>query len=116
MISFEDRALAHLRARVAALETRLPVTVVPGPDVPVEGDAGRLQQIFRNILSKIDVERSKPFEMPRVVLIEDDALVRALLEAEVRPEAPGEEECRRRDELRAALHGCLHGCPGLNAG
>ena len=33
---------------------------------------------------------------------EDDALVRALLEAEVRPEAPGEAECRRYYDAEAA--------------
>ena len=46
----EPLSVGELCARVAALETRLPVTVVPGPDLPVEGDAGQLEQLLINLL------------------------------------------------------------------
>jgi signal transduction histidine kinase len=46
----EPISVGELCARVAALETRLAVTVVPGPDVPVSGDAGQLEQLLINLL------------------------------------------------------------------
>lgn len=46
----EPVSLAALCSRVAALETRLPVTVVPGPPVPVAADAGQLEQLLINLL------------------------------------------------------------------
>jgi two-component system, NtrC family, nitrogen regulation sensor histidine kinase NtrY len=46
----EPVALPDLFARVAALETRLPVAVAPGPEVPVQADAGQLEQLLINLL------------------------------------------------------------------
>jgi two-component system, NtrC family, nitrogen regulation sensor histidine kinase NtrY len=46
----EPLSLAALCARVAALETRLPVEVLPGPDLPVTGDAGQLEQLLINLV------------------------------------------------------------------
>lgn len=46
----EPVALGELLQRVAALETRLPVEVVPGPDLPVAADAGQLEQLLINLL------------------------------------------------------------------
>ncbi len=36
--------------RVAGLETRLPVTVIPGPRLRIEGDADQLEQLLINVL------------------------------------------------------------------
>jgi two-component system nitrogen regulation sensor histidine kinase NtrY len=46
----EPVALGDLCARVAALETRIPVTVVPGPEVPLTADAGQVEQLLINLL------------------------------------------------------------------
>ncbi|HEV8241302.1 MAG TPA: ATP-binding protein [Thermoanaerobaculia bacterium] len=46
----EPVRLRELCARAAALETRLVVTVVPGPDVPVEADPGQLEQLLINLV------------------------------------------------------------------
>ena len=63
----EPLSVGELCARVAALETRLPVTVVPGPDVPVEGDAGQLEQLLINLLrNAADAAATSP--EPRVWL------------------------------------------------
>src|SRR6476646_6901475 len=42
--------LGELVKRVATLETRIPVRVVPGADVTVEADAAQLEQLLINIL------------------------------------------------------------------
>ncbi|HEV8630271.1 MAG TPA: ATP-binding protein [Thermoanaerobaculia bacterium] len=42
--------LEELCRQAAALETRLRVTVVPGPDLPVAGDPGQLEQLLINLL------------------------------------------------------------------
>ncbi len=42
--------LGELCARAAALETRLPVVVAPGPDLPVEADPGQLEQLLINLV------------------------------------------------------------------
>src|SRR5438067_3555295 len=42
--------LGELVRRVATLETRLPVRVVPGADVTIEADAAQLEQLLINIL------------------------------------------------------------------
>jgi signal transduction histidine kinase len=46
----ERVGLRELCARAAALETRLPVVVVPGPEVPVEADPGQLEQLLINLV------------------------------------------------------------------
>jgi signal transduction histidine kinase len=46
----ENIDLGELVRRVASLETRIPVRVVPGPDVVVEGDGAQLEQLLINIL------------------------------------------------------------------
>ncbi len=46
----ERVGLRELCARAAALETRLPVIVVPGPEVPVEADPGQLEQLLINLV------------------------------------------------------------------
>jgi signal transduction histidine kinase len=42
--------LGELVRRVASLETRIPVRVVSGPEVTVQGDAAQLEQLLINIL------------------------------------------------------------------
>jgi len=42
--------VAELCGRAAALETRLPVTVVDGPDVAIEADPGQLEQLLINLV------------------------------------------------------------------
>src|SRR3954470_22215389 len=42
--------LGELLKRVASLETRIPVRVIPGPDVVVHADAAQLEQLLINIL------------------------------------------------------------------
>ncbi|MGI9088034.1 MAG: sensor histidine kinase [Chthoniobacterales bacterium] len=46
----EPLNLEELVRRTAALETRLPVVVKKGPDVPMRGDAAQLEQLLINIL------------------------------------------------------------------
>jgi len=46
----EPVRLGELCARAAALETRLPVAVARGPDVPVEADPGQLEQLLINLV------------------------------------------------------------------
>ena len=42
--------LAPLILRIAGLEQRLPVTVVPGPDVTIEADPDQLEQVLINLI------------------------------------------------------------------
>jgi two-component system nitrogen regulation sensor histidine kinase NtrY len=42
--------LGELVRRVANLETRIPVRVVPGPDMTIQADAAQLEQLLINIL------------------------------------------------------------------
>nr|UXE46226.1 hypothetical protein Hi04_10k_c962_00002 [uncultured bacterium] len=42
--------LAPLIARIAGLEQRLPVTVVPGPKVTIEADPDQLEQVLINLI------------------------------------------------------------------
>jgi signal transduction histidine kinase len=42
--------LGQLVRRVANLETRIPVRVVPGPDIITQADAAQLEQLLINIL------------------------------------------------------------------
>jgi len=46
----ETLDLSELVRRVASLETRLPVRVLPGPDVRVHADAAQVEQLLINIL------------------------------------------------------------------
>lgn len=46
----ERFAVGGLLRRLAALETRAEVTVVPGPDCSIEADAGQLEQLIINLL------------------------------------------------------------------
>lgn len=47
---FEPLNIGALVSRVATLETRLPVSVVPGPEVSVQGDDAQLEQLLINLL------------------------------------------------------------------
>ena len=47
---FEPLNIGALVSRVATLETRLPVNVVPGPEVSVQGDDAQLEQLLINLL------------------------------------------------------------------
>jgi signal transduction histidine kinase len=47
---FEALSVNDLVRRVASLETRLPVNVVVGPDVLVQGDSAQLEQLLINLL------------------------------------------------------------------
>ena len=48
--SFEPLNLGELLRRVASLETRLPVQVVPGPEVIIQGDNVQLEQLLINLV------------------------------------------------------------------
>jgi two-component system, NtrC family, nitrogen regulation sensor histidine kinase NtrY len=47
---FEELNIGELVSRVAALETRLPVNVVAGPTLSVQGDDAQLEQLLINIV------------------------------------------------------------------
>jgi two-component system nitrogen regulation sensor histidine kinase NtrY len=47
---FESLNVGELAQRVASLETRLPVTVLPGPMVTVQGDRAQLEQLLINLV------------------------------------------------------------------
>lgn len=47
---FEPLDLGELFRRVASLETRLPVKVVSGPDVTIQGDRVQLEQLLINLI------------------------------------------------------------------
>jgi len=46
----EPLKISALVSRVASLETRLPVNIVPGPDVTVRGDDVQLEQLLINLI------------------------------------------------------------------
>jgi nitrogen fixation/metabolism regulation signal transduction histidine kinase len=48
--AFSSVPLAPLMQRVVGLETRLPVTLQPGPDLQVRADADQLEQLLINVL------------------------------------------------------------------
>ena len=53
--------LAHLAHRVAALETRLPIQLLPSPDVTLLADPDQLQQLLINLLrNAVDAALSTP--------------------------------------------------------
>jgi nitrogen fixation/metabolism regulation signal transduction histidine kinase len=47
---FERLQIGELVKRVAALETRLPVKVSPGPDIAVRADSAQLEQLLINLI------------------------------------------------------------------
>jgi two-component system, NtrC family, nitrogen regulation sensor histidine kinase NtrY len=47
---FEPLNMGSLVHRVASLETRLPVTVAPGPDLTIQGDNVQLEQLLINLV------------------------------------------------------------------
>jgi signal transduction histidine kinase len=47
---FEPLNIGALVSRVATLETRLPVNVVAGPEVSVQGDDAQLEQLLINVV------------------------------------------------------------------
>jgi signal transduction histidine kinase len=47
---FEALQIGELVKRVATLETRLPVTVTPGPELVVRGDGAQLEQLLINLI------------------------------------------------------------------
>jgi len=47
---FELLNISELVRRVVALETRLPVSVRPGPDVVAQGDSAQLEQLLINVV------------------------------------------------------------------
>jgi nitrogen fixation/metabolism regulation signal transduction histidine kinase len=47
---FEALSVGELVRRVASLETRLPVSVIPGPDITVQGDSVQLEQLLINLV------------------------------------------------------------------
>ena len=47
---FEQLSIAALVRRVVSLETRLPISVVPGPDLLVQGDNAQLEQLLINLV------------------------------------------------------------------
>src|SRR5207237_8582638 len=49
-LRLEPDPVAECVRRVAALETRRPVTVCPGPDVTIRADGGQLDQLLINLV------------------------------------------------------------------
>lgn len=47
---FEPLLIGSLVQRVASLETRLPITVAPGPELLVKGDDAQLEQLLINLI------------------------------------------------------------------
>jgi nitrogen fixation/metabolism regulation signal transduction histidine kinase len=47
---FEPLDIGELLRRVASLETRLPVNIVPGPDLIIQGDGVQLEQLLINLV------------------------------------------------------------------
>ncbi|MBA3572159.1 MAG: PAS domain-containing sensor histidine kinase [Pyrinomonadaceae bacterium] len=47
---FETLSVGELVRRVASLETRLPVSVVAGPEIMVQGDSAQLEQLLINLV------------------------------------------------------------------
>ena len=47
---FERLNIAELIARVATLETRLPIKLLPGPDIVVQADGAQLEQLLINLV------------------------------------------------------------------
>jgi nitrogen fixation/metabolism regulation signal transduction histidine kinase len=47
---FEQLNIGALVRRVASLETRLPVSVMPGPDLAIQGDNAQLEQLLINLV------------------------------------------------------------------
>lgn len=47
---FEPLMIGSLVQRVASLETRLPITVAPGPELQVKGDDAQLEQLLINLI------------------------------------------------------------------
>jgi nitrogen fixation/metabolism regulation signal transduction histidine kinase len=47
---FEPLSVGELVRRVASLETRLPVSVVAGPEIMVQGDSAQLEQLLINLV------------------------------------------------------------------
>jgi len=47
---FEPLNIADLLQRVASLETRLPVRIVPGPELSIQGDSVQLEQLLINLV------------------------------------------------------------------
>ncbi|MCA1601284.1 MAG: HAMP domain-containing histidine kinase, partial [Acidobacteria bacterium] len=47
---FEPLMIGSLVQRVASLETRLPVTVAPGPELQLKGDDAQLEQLLINLI------------------------------------------------------------------
>src|SRR5205823_10527233 len=47
---FEPLNIAELLQRVASLETRLPVRIVPGPELSIQGDSVQLEQLLINLV------------------------------------------------------------------
>ncbi|HUE83009.1 MAG TPA: ATP-binding protein [Pyrinomonadaceae bacterium] len=47
---FETLKVGELVRRVASLETRLPINVVAGPEVTVQGDSAQLEQLLINLI------------------------------------------------------------------
>jgi len=57
-------SLRTLLEQVAALETRLPISIEPGPTVVLDGDADQLQQLLINLLRNA-VEAASSMDAPR---------------------------------------------------
>ena len=47
---FEPISINNLVRRVAALETRLPIEILDGPEVSIQGDSAQLEQLMINLL------------------------------------------------------------------
>jgi two-component system nitrogen regulation sensor histidine kinase NtrY len=68
--SFSQVDVAQLLRRVAGVETRMEVTVVPGPDLRIQGDRDQLEQLLINVVANaVDASlQSRPVGDGRVSL------------------------------------------------
>jgi nitrogen fixation/metabolism regulation signal transduction histidine kinase len=65
---FEPLNIADLLRRVASLETRLPVNIVPGPELNIQGDSVQLEQLLINLVrNAVDASMEAAAEIPGAV-------------------------------------------------
>jgi nitrogen fixation/metabolism regulation signal transduction histidine kinase len=85
---FEPLDIGELLRRVASLETRLPVNIVPGPDLIIQGDGVQLEQLLINLVrNAVDASMETSSETSCVEV--SWAQSNSHIEVSIRDEGPG---------------------------
>jgi signal transduction histidine kinase len=85
---FEPLDIGELLRRVASLETRLPVNIVPGPDLVIQGDGVQLEQLLINLVrNAVDASMETSSETSCVEV--SWAQSNSHIEVSIRDEGPG---------------------------